>query len=102
VFSDGFLEGKIRDIDEGFPSDSVPFTESYEYSSDSDLEDEPPCSEEDDDYEQSCGSQDSDSQVPPVSASETSLQQPSPPRSIEVERNHQLALNFGKLSNLSG
>lgn len=77
----------MRDLDEGFPSDSVPFTESYEYSSDSDLEDECPCSGEDD--EQPPNPQDSDSQVPAVLASETSPRQPW--RDVEVERNHQSA-----------
>ena len=30
----------MRDINEGFPSDSIPHTEYYDYQSDSDLEDE--------------------------------------------------------------
>ena len=46
MFSDGFLEGQTRDINEGFPSDSDPYAEHYEYLSDSDLEDEKSCSEE--------------------------------------------------------
>lgn len=37
----------MRDIDEGFPLDSVPYTECYDYMSDSDLEDEFSCFEED-------------------------------------------------------
>jgi len=46
VFSDGFSEGQTRDIDEEFPSDSHPYTEYYDYLSDSDLEDESSYSEE--------------------------------------------------------
>lgn len=40
MFSDGFLEGQTRNIDEEFPSDSFPYTDFYDYLSDSDLEDE--------------------------------------------------------------
>jgi hypothetical protein len=40
VFSDGFSEGQIRDINDGFPSDSNPYNGDYNYMSDSDLEDE--------------------------------------------------------------
>ena len=46
MFSDGFLEGQTRDINEGFPPDSIPHTEYYDYLSDSDLEDESSYSEE--------------------------------------------------------
>ena len=38
VFSNGFSEGQLRDIDRGFPPDSHPYTEEYDYLSDSDLE----------------------------------------------------------------
>ena len=40
VFSDEFSEGKLRDIGGGFPLDSDPYTEDYDYLSDSDLGDE--------------------------------------------------------------
>ena len=40
MFSNGFSEGEIRDINEGFPTDKTPYTDSYDYSSDSDLEDD--------------------------------------------------------------
>lgn len=40
VFSDRFSEGQTRDINGGFPSDTLPYTDSYDYLSDSDLEDE--------------------------------------------------------------
>ena len=40
VFSDGSFEGQTRDLEGGFPSDSDPYTEHYDYWSDSDLEDE--------------------------------------------------------------
>ena len=46
MFSDGFSEGQTRDINEEFPSDSHPYTEYYDYLSDSDLEDGSCCSEE--------------------------------------------------------
>ena len=48
MFSDSFSEGRERDINEGFPSDFHPYTDHYDYLSDSDLEDESFCSEEDD------------------------------------------------------
>ena len=47
VFSGGFSEVQLRDIDGGFPPDSHPYTEDYDYFSDSDLEDEPYCSGKD-------------------------------------------------------
>ena len=53
MFSDGFSEGQTRDINEGFPSDSDPYTEHYDYLSDSDLEDEYSCSEEEGEGEES-------------------------------------------------
>jgi hypothetical protein len=46
VLSGTFSEGQSRDINEEFPTDSST-TEVYDYLSDSDLEDEYPCSEED-------------------------------------------------------
>ena len=46
MFSDGFLEGQTRDINVEFPSDSHPYTEYYDYLSDSDLEDGSSCSKE--------------------------------------------------------
>ena len=45
MFSDGFSEGQLRGINGEFPSDSHPYTEDYDYLSDSDLEDESSCSE---------------------------------------------------------
>ena len=47
MFSDAFSEGESKDINEGFPSDSSTI-EIYDYMSDSDLEDECSCSEEED------------------------------------------------------
>ena len=46
MFSDAFSEGQARDINGEFPSDSDPYIEHYDYLSDSDLEDESSCSEE--------------------------------------------------------
>jgi len=48
VFSSSFSEGQERDINEGFPSDSDPYAEHYDYLSDSDLDDESSCSEGED------------------------------------------------------
>ena len=48
MFSNSFSEGQERDLNEGFPSDSHPYAEHYDYLSDSDLEDEFSCSEEED------------------------------------------------------
>ena len=48
MFSDSFSEGQERDINDGFPSDSDPYAEHYDYLSDSDLEDESSLSEEED------------------------------------------------------
>ena len=42
MFSNGFSEGQIRDINDGFPADALPYTESYDHLSDSDLEDDEP------------------------------------------------------------
>ena len=52
MFSEGFSEGQIRDINEGFPADSEPHTESYDYLSDSDLEEESSFSREGEDEHQ--------------------------------------------------
>ena len=38
VFSDRFSEGELKNLREGFPPDEEPYTESYEYLSDSDLD----------------------------------------------------------------
>ena len=40
AFSDAFPEGQLKDIIKGFPSNSHPSTERYDYPFDSDLEDE--------------------------------------------------------------
>jgi len=40
VFSDGFSEGALKNLKDGFPSSEVPYTDSYEYLSDSDLDEE--------------------------------------------------------------
>ena len=69
MFSDGFSEGQARDINGEFPSESHPYTEDYDYLSDSDLEDGSCCSEEleyteAEDPELASSPQDPDSQVP--------------------------------------
>lgn len=38
----GFEEGRIANIDEGFPADRHAYTEEYDYDSDSDLDEETP------------------------------------------------------------
>jgi len=40
VFSDRFSEGALKNLRDGFPPDEEPYTDSYEYFSDSDLDDE--------------------------------------------------------------
>ena len=69
MFSDGFSEGQLRDIDDGFPSDSNPYTEDYEYLSDSDLEDGSSCS--DDDEEEPQGDDSKSSQQEPDNTGHT-------------------------------
>ena len=81
MFSDGSPEGRIKDIDGEFPSGSHPYTEDYDYLTDSDLEDESPCPEEaypggpKSDGSEVSILQDSDSQV----TSATTLEHPSQP-----------------------
>lgn len=38
VFSEGFSEGALKNLRDGFPPDEEPYTDSYEYLSDSDLD----------------------------------------------------------------
>ena len=38
VFSDRFSEGTLKNLKDGFPPDEEPYTDSYEYPSDSDLD----------------------------------------------------------------
>ena len=40
VFSDGFSEGALKNLRDGFPSDEKPYTDFYEYLSDSDLDED--------------------------------------------------------------
>lgn len=84
MFSDGYSEGRLKDIDESFPPDSLPFTEDYDYLSDSDLEDE--------ESEQEQDSRDAGLQVPQTSALEEPLG--SPRRGCRVENDPQSALSF--------
>ena len=59
MFSEEFSEGRIKNLNEGFPSDSDPYTGSYEYLSDSDLE-----NDRDDDEPEPVGSpRDSDNEL---------------------------------------
>jgi hypothetical protein len=106
VLSDGFSEGQLRNINEGFPPDSTPYTEHYDYLSDSDLEDDYACSEEDeekpheyhdakepnteeDEPKSPCGPPDSLSRIPAT----TTLENPTQPSrdSDGVENGHRLA-----------
>ena len=48
MFSDTFSEGQTGNINAGFPPDSRPYTEEYDYLSDSDLEDGSSWSDEED------------------------------------------------------
>ena len=105
MFSDAFSEGQKKDISGGFPSGSDPYTEHYDYPSDSDLEDGSSCSEEE--YVEFAESsvplspRDSDSQVP----STVPPDHPPQPSAYadEVKNDDRLALriSFG-LSNIPG
>ncbi|KAF9650002.1 hypothetical protein BDM02DRAFT_3112802 [Thelephora ganbajun] len=90
LFSDASSEGQTRDIDGGFPSDSHPYTEYYDYLSDSDLEEEKEESAEDDSPESPHGPHDSDSQVPPTVTSE---HLPHPPPDVGEVQNHDEPVN---------
>ena len=108
VFSDGFSEGQARNINEGFPSDSLPHTEDYDYLSDSDLEDESSCSggDEDDPQFDDCTERPAkeDEPNPPKAPRRGWHPQVSPPAASgsppqvsqgenEVENNHKSAPN---------
>ena len=103
MFSDGFLEAQTRDITEGFPPNSFPYTDHYEYLSDSDLEDSFEEEEEDSaehgEQELPRRPQDSDSDIPPAA---TSGGPPLPPRNVnEAEDDSVSAPNPAHLFNLS-
>ena len=75
------MEGQIRDINGGFPSDALPYTDSYDYLSDSDLGEESSSFGE---YEEPtkgykpeslCDTKDLPSQVPPTTTPENPRQQ---------------------------
>lgn len=51
VFSERFSEGEFKNLRDGFPSDEQPYTDFYEYLSDSDLEEEGEHTGADDDDE---------------------------------------------------
>ena len=83
MLSDAFSEGQTRDINGEFPSDSHPYTEHYDYLSDSDLEDGSSCFDEEsaeapesDDPELPSSPRGSDSQAPSTTSSDNP-QQPS-------------------------
>ena len=117
VFSDGFSEGQARNINEGFPSDSLPHTEDHDYLSDSDLEDESSCSGGDEEEPQfdDCNVEwpaKEDEPNPPKAPRRSSRPQvPLPTASGNtpqisqdenaVENNHESAPNFVELHNLS-
>lgn len=90
MFLNEFLEGRIQDINEGFPPDSLPYAESYNYLSDSDLEDDEP--------ERPLGGCDLNSE--PL-AKALDNPQPGSQDASEVKDYHASALNFIKPSNLS-
>ena len=99
VLSEGFLEAQTKDINGGFPSDTLDYIDDYDYFSDSDLEDEPSCSAEedggpagDDESELRHCFRDSDSRVPPTTTPgnpRQSLQDPN-----QVEKHHTSVSNF--------
>jgi len=47
VFSDRFSEGVLKNLRDGFPSNEEPYTDSYEYSPDSDLDEDEDATEAD-------------------------------------------------------
>jgi hypothetical protein len=93
VFPDAFSEGRTKDSNEGFPvppgADPFPYTDNYDYLSDSDLEDEEPiefCEQELPSIAQVLGSK-----APPATTPGNPSQ---PSRGIsEVENRRMLALN---------
>ena len=105
MFSDRFSEGQIKDINEEFPSDSLAYTDSYDYFSDSDLEDESPCSGEGEEYTSDDGpgmtpsSRDSSSRFPPPTVPGDP---PQPLRdSRKAKNDHRLVPNLVNPSHLS-
>ena len=101
MLSDAFSEGQSRDINAEFPSESLPYTEVYDYLSDSDLEDEGSCSEEEyieapesDNPESSSPSSQAQVQDPdlhePSTAPSEHPPQPSP-ETVEAEDDDRLA-----------
>ena len=103
MFSDAFSEGQARNISGEFPSDSDPYTDHYDYLSDSDLEDGAFCSEEE--YAEApesdvpSSSRDLDSQVlsttPPDHPPQLSTE------AEKVQNDDRLALTSLGLSNVS-
>lgn len=84
VFSNGYSEGEMKDINEGFPSDTPHFADDYDYLSDSDLED--------DETELSVDDRQSDSRFTPTNAT---AEQPHPSqRTSKVENLHGSALRL--------
>ena len=81
VFSNGYSEGEMKDINEGFPSDTPNFADGYDYLSDSDLED--------DETELSDDNRRSDSRFTPTKA--TAEQQH--PSERKVKNKHESALD---------
>jgi hypothetical protein len=102
VFSDSFSEGQVRDINGEFPSDSNPYTEHYDYLSDSDLEDESSCSEEEDDEpsEDDRNSRQSVENAPDPKSPKTPVSDPPPPRrmSAETSRRNDNLTRMGKVA----
>ena len=84
VFSNGYSEGEMKDINEGFPSDTPHFADDYDYLSDSDLED--------DETELSVDDRQSDSRFTPTNA--TAEQPHLSQRTSKVENLHGSALRL--------
>lgn len=87
MFSDAFSEGQTRDINGRFPPNSNPYTEDYDYLSDSDLEDESSCSDEGDEDlpGTDCDSQQRCEDTPNQKASQTVIPDESLPHPSSVE-----------------
>jgi len=73
----------MKDINGGFPSDSHPYTDDYDYLSDSDLEDGHSCSEEEEEEE---GLPEDDGSQLPSSLQDSESQMPLTPPSEDLPR----------------
>ena len=97
------MEGQTRNIDEGFPSGSSPYTDYYDYLSDSDLEDEISPSEEEEENAEDGGrvlprsTRDSDA----AASTTTSGDPPLPSRNMSEARDNNTSALSSATSSIS-